>query len=159
MYGSVEGATEYFAARANPAWDAMSPEQRGVALITGSMLIDAMYEPEFIGKRTLGANQENAWPRKGQTVAALDLSPIDIPTLVEHAAYDMAVVWHANQPIFNRLYDPGKMVKSRTVGPITTVYAVPDAVKAELPALPMIKGKLSPLLKKNNTTRIPILVV
>lgn len=159
MYGTPEQADEYFVARPNTVWDAMGAEDRIVALLAASSLIDALYEPDFVGKRTNGANQDNAWPRKGPSVTALGLLPTDIPTLVEHATYDLSVIWSANKPMFERIYDPGKMIKSRTVGPITTVYAIPDAVKAELPALPMIKGKLSPLLKKNNTTRIPVLVV
>lgn len=159
MYGSYEDANIYFTSRPNPLWTEMTEEAKRVALLSASSMIDALYEQEFIGTRTSGANQENAWPRKGPIVEALGLGPNDIPTLVENATYDLAVIWEANKDIFNRVYDPTKTVKSRTVGPITTVYAIPDHVRAELPSLPLVRGKLSPLLKKNNLTRMPVLVV
>lgn len=159
MYGDLTKAAEYLGAIGVSDWGNISEADRSAALLNASNLLDALYEKDFIGVRTEGMNQSRAWPRKGSDVRRLGIPFNVVPTLIEHTAYDLAVIWHNNRELFTRVIDPTQVIKSETVGPITTVYAVGDASTVELPSLPTIVAKLTPLLKSVNARRIPVMVV
>lgn len=164
MYGTVQEADQHHAAAGNAAWLALDTAVKTANLNLASRVLDAMFEAEFIGVRTDGINQEHAWPRSGSQVIALGLDPMDIPVAVERAAFELADMIRRSPAAWSQVYEPGRMVKRKTVGPITTEYAVPTELGGQaMPQVPIIRGWLFGLLRNEDSEYrrrvLPIMVV
>lgn len=164
MYGNLQGADQHHQNAGNSEWLALDDDVKTANLNVASRVLDAMFEPEFIGTRAGGVNQQDAWPRIGPAVAAVGLENT-IPNAVASATYEMANLVRLNPTLWTQVYAPGQMLKRKTTGPITKEFFAPgeggDGLLG-LPAVPLIRGWLYGLLKDPTTAKrrgLPVMVV
>lgn len=116
----------------------------------GSVYIDAVYGPRFVGTPTDPATQEREWPRTDATIHDVALATDAIPARVVSASYEAAWL-EANSPgLLSTVVNPGALVKRNKVEGIEREYFDPKkavngtAVNATLSST--IEGLLYPLL-------------
>ncbi|KRG47348.1 hypothetical protein ARC20_03185 [Stenotrophomonas panacihumi] len=171
MYGTLEGADGYHAARGNTAWGEGSNEARTAALVRATDYIDGRYRyllpsgrwaSMFPGVRTEGRGQPNEWPRTGAVDYDGNELPIDlVPDEVERATYEAAV---------RELTEPGSLspdfvasaqVTREKVGPIDVTYAAAEGegtATPNRPVVPVIDEILAPLLLTRLTSPAVLVV-
>lgn len=120
---TVAQADAYQVARGNAAWSALAEADKEKHLILGSAsLADATRYP-FKGNRTGGYAQRQPWPRLGAVERHGDLIPENaMPWQVIDAVCYLAGVSAQGTDLTPDL-KRGGMVKQKTIGPLTTVYA------------------------------------
>ena len=89
-YASVAEADIYLAVDPvrSAAWTALTPDQKGINLIAATRRLDQL---PWVGEKTGGAAQVNAWPRTGVSYPdGTAVSTTDVPTEVEQATIIIA---------------------------------------------------------------------
>ncbi len=125
----------------------------------GSVYIDAIYGPRFVGTPTDPVSQEREWPRTGATIYDVELGTSAIPARVVSASYEAAWMEANSIGILSTISNPGARVKRNKVDVIEQEFFDPatgtaNAVYANLSST--IEGLLAPLLDPLN---FPIVLV
>lgn len=143
-YGTDSG----FTAWANAAGHTVPAGSIEAARQRGSSYIDALYGARFTGSPTGGIQQELAWPRTGATAFGQALATDLIPTRVEKASYEAALIELANPGSLTIVSNPTKRVKRQKVDTIEREFFEQDAAGAivDAPVSSVIEGLLAPLL-------------
>jgi hypothetical protein len=138
-YVTVAEADAYFADRLDTAaWDDTTPEQKGMALVTATMVLD---ELEWTGV-AISVDQSLAFPRNGSyfdpKFGVCILLDEELPKRIEIATYELAYHLLNN----DGLLDDTGLVESLQVGPVnlTKVQAA-----QRIPAV--VKRQINPLLR------------
>lgn len=162
MYGTLQDADAYHAARGRADWTGSGQDDRVAALVRGSDYVDQRYRgqsaekfcavPRFPGVRTAGRAQEREWPRTGAVDRYGDPIPDDeVPTEVEHAAYEAAYRELLQPGSLSPDYVPAQQVTRETVGPLTVQYSDTAARGTDNPLRPvasMIDDIIGPVTVK-----------
>lgn len=148
MYGTVEDADTYHAARGNTSWDSLADPAKEQALQRGTDYIDQRYREKlksgrwvsmFSGTRTAGRSQDNEWPRTGATdYEGNELPDNEVPQEVEYATYEAALRESVTPGSLSPDYVPTEQVIQDTVGPITVKYASGSGAPGSTPNRPVI---------------------
>ena len=164
MYGNIADADAYHASMGNTGWAALASEVKEALLTRASLILDGMFEAEFVGKR-VDLAQPNAWPRSSDWLLAQGIGPTETPPVIEAATYELSWMVHQTPSLFSAVFAPGQMLKRKTIGPITKEYAVPTASASGfigMPEIPLIRGWLSGLLRSADLPRngaFPVMVI
>lgn len=157
-YGTNLAADAYHLARGNTAWAALTSDQKDATRLRGSVYIDGRYALKFPGTKTGGRAQERAWPRTGAEDwegAAID--PSVVPLEIEQASYEAALIEATTPGSLSPTISASGLVRSETVGPISTEYFEPKGGVIDLrPMVTLIDGILAPIITR---IVVPVLVV
>lgn len=147
MYGTVGDADTYHAARGNAAWAAADAADRAAALVRGSLYLDGAYPLWRLPGLPAVAGQEHHWPRTDATdYWGNDVSGT-VPTRVEHAAYEAALVEMTSPGSLTPTYTESARVRREKVGPIETEYADSAmGIHGSIPVLATVHALMAPLL-------------
>lgn len=159
FYGTLAGADSYHADRGNAAWTGIDTVKQS-ALVRASAYIDGRYRlrwpsgrwvSQFSGTKAGGRAQMLEWPRNGATDYEDQLIPGDsVPIEVEQATYEAALRELVAPGSLSPDYSPSALVKSETVGPLKTDYAVAEASTGDSPpnrpVIPAVDEILAPVL-------------
>lgn len=159
FYGTLAGAESYHADRGNTAWTG-SDIVKQAALVRASAYIDGRYRlrwpsgrwvSQFPGVKAGGRAQQLEWPRSGAIDYEYQPIPADtVPDEVERATYEAALRELVVPGSLSPDYSPSSLIKSETVGPLKTDYAVAEASAGDSPpnrpVIPAIDEILAPVL-------------
>lgn len=150
IYGTLEDADAYHAARGNAAWAAATEPNRLAALQRATDYIDGRYRYQtaggcwksmFRGTKTGGRAQELEWPRTGATDSDGNLIPDDeVPIEIEHATYEAALLELLNPGSLSPTFVASAMVTREKVGPIEVAYAESQFVDGWPPNRPVVSA-------------------
>lgn len=125
IYGDLEGALAYHAARGNAAWsaDGVTDEQRTAALTRASSWVDG-YRSRFPGRKAGGRAQEREWPRVGASDAEdNEIADDEIPVEIEQATYEAALRELVEPGSLSPDLERGGAVKRLKAGSVEIEYA------------------------------------
>lgn len=132
IYGTLEDANAYHAARGNAGWAGTDPEKLA-ALQRATDYIDGRYRYQtaggcwksmFRGTKTGGRVQELEWPRTDAIDSDGNLIPDDeVPIEIEHATYEAALREIVDPGSLSPTFVASAMVTREKVGPIEVAYA------------------------------------
>lgn len=155
IYGTLEEANAYHAARLNAGWTGTDAEKLA-ALERGSDYIDLRYRVRycggwasmFPGERTLGRGQDREWPRTGAEDYDGNAIPDDeVPIEVEHATYEAALRELVSPGSLSPDFIPGTARTKVKVDVIEVTYAQPKDGDSppNRPVIPMIDEIIAPV--------------
>ena len=152
FYGTPDAANGYFADRGSATWVEADDDDKLAALVRGSQVIDALYEPRFPGRRAIGYEQALSWPRAGAVTANGEAIADDaVPLPVTYAAYEAAMAELATPGSLTPVVTATRQVRREKIGSLETEYAVAtsadDLVAAARPVLTVLDGLLYPFLR------------
>ena len=120
---SLVAADAYFSARGDSAWAALSEPEKEAALVKASASLSDAQRYAFKGRKAQGYAQRMPWPRSGAVERHGDAIPDNVvPFQVVDATCYLAGLVAQGEDLTPALKRGGQ-VQSKTVGPITTVYA------------------------------------
>ena len=92
--------------------------------------------------------QENSWPRTGATdIYGNAFATNVIPLAVERATYEAAFFESTNPGSLNETIQAGRIIKSETIGPISTTFMdTKDASTATRYLIPTVETRLASVL-------------
>lgn len=121
-YVSLADADAYFALRATAAWDEAEDADKEVALVKATAALDARFRGMWKGKKLTKA-QALAWPREEVVdEEGFDIAENEIPLQLKQATYEVGLLELSGTPFIQETTSKEDMVKSETVGPISTTY-------------------------------------
>jgi hypothetical protein len=147
-YASVADADAYFASMGNTQWGAASNANKESALRRATQYLDTYYNNRWQGLRTYARDQALAWPRYDVYDDEDNLIANDeIPKEIVQATMEAALRELTNPNSLTPDVTVGRIVKKRTVGPISTEYeGRGDPVRDARPVITKIEEILAPLI-------------
>jgi len=156
IYGTLEGANAYHAARLNAAWTG-ADDAKNAARLRASEYIDATFRTAFQGYQTAGRAQPRQWPRTDAYVwerLSWVLIPKDqVPIEVEYATYEAALRELASPGSLTPDITPGKNKKSVSVSGAVSVEYWSDDMKPMIEKIGMV---LAPLIASDGQSSNPL---
>ncbi len=129
-------------------WEPLTEAEKEVFIRKATQFIDGSYASRFTGTRKT-ALQSLAWPRVGATIGGVALPDCVVPTQVQNATCEAALLLHEGQELYA---ESGAQIKVETVDAISTeFFATPDATTA-----PVVDAILAPVLKPSGACSILI---
>ncbi|WP_057464356.1 DnaT-like ssDNA-binding protein [Pseudovibrio sp. POLY-S9] len=127
IYGTVEEADKYHAARGRADWAGLSEEQKHQTLISGAVYVDGEYVARINGQLS-SYEQERAWPRVGATTCDGVAIPDDVtPQGWREASFEAAYLESKTPGILAPNEDRSVVLTEKTIGPMTKKFkAVSD---------------------------------
>lgn len=120
---SIADAAEYFENQGNTSWAELDEADQQANLVKGTAYLADEGQFPFRGSKTGGYAQRTAWPRSGATEKrAGDIPDNVIPWRVKDAVCEAALAASVEGVELNPALQAGGLIKSKTVGPLTTVY-------------------------------------
>ena len=147
-YGTIGGATTYFAERGMDDWKKCgNDDERLEALVRGSLYIDWAYRMAFPGEKTGLRSQVLEWPRTDAVdIEGLTIGQNEIPREVEWAAYEAAYRELTSPNSLLPDYDPSSQTKREKVDVIEGEYTAAHGSQSVIPQIPRIYSILEPVL-------------
>ncbi|WP_297803414.1 DnaT-like ssDNA-binding protein [uncultured Brevundimonas sp.] len=152
-FATLEEANAYAAAQGLTAWATAPdspPDAKEAALRRATSHLSGAYN--WIGKRTGGRDQTQAWPRTGVTDREGEpIADDEIPVEVKHACIIIAAQELEQPGSMDPQMIPAQRVKQETVGPISVTYADGGNDPADVrPVLLKVKDLLAGLYHPDN---------
>ena len=120
---SVAAADAYFTSRNDATWATLSEPEKEAALVKASASLSDAQRYAFKGRKAQGYAQRMPWPRSGAVERHGSAIPDNVvPFQVVDATCYLAGLAAQGEDLTPALKRGGQ-VQSKTVGPITTVYA------------------------------------
>lgn len=123
------------------------------ALRRGTAWLDGRFRGQYPGKRANGRSQALEWPRKDAYDREHELVGQDvIPQEIEDATAEAARRELEEAGSLSPDVTTGNVIRSETVGPISTEYAGIASTDAQRPTLTVVEGILSSLFRVGGST-------
>lgn len=141
-YATVAEADEYYAARNNADWAALTTQVKQASLILATDYIEATYLQAWQGRR-VSSIQPLSWPRFDVIVDSVEIDSTAIPQAVKNATIEMAGRAAAGEAL---IQDQSQRVTEERVDVLTVKYSEASSPEQRYP---YVNRLLSPYLRSS----------